>query len=293
MGSDGFWYTLILLLAVVLGTAFYSPKNAAFKEAVAEPSLPSTPSTVGLPTPSPSPVVAVRRFENLKDGMVLVCIPRGTYTIGSDAGDSDEKPVHKVTLKPYAIGKYEVTNAQYRAFAKATGHRSAGDWEERASVWGEQAPVVNVSWHDANAYCKWAGLRLPTEAEWEVAARGTDGRVYPWGNEWDASRCRNRESVGDKGAEGAAVVGSYPADISPFGCYDMAGNVSEWCSSRYKPFPYHAGDGREALSGGVLRVVRGGSWGYNDPDGFRGTDRIGYSPDDCFNYWGFRCARTL
>lgn len=126
--------------------------------------------------------------------------------MGSNTGDGDEQPPHSVTLAPYWIGKVPVTNAQFRRFVSATGHRAAGDWSQYERKWGAQAPVVDVSWHDANAYCQWAGLRLPTEAEWEFAARGTDGRAYPWGNKRDASRCRN--SVGTS-SEGATSVGSY------------------------------------------------------------------------------------
>lgn len=230
---------------------------------------------------------------NPKDGMELIRIPGGTYPIGSDSGFSDEKPAHTVTLKPYAIGKYEVTNAQYRKFVQATGHHTDGDWEECARKWGEQAPVVEVSWHDANAYCKWAGLRLPTEAEWEAAARGPKGLIYPWGNTWDASRCRSSVGRGYGGANNPVAVGSYPTGASPFGCRDMAGNVWEWCASKYGPYPYDASDGREDLMGSQDRILRGCSWYYPHPDGFRVAERVGSNPSNWTDSGGFRSARTL
>jgi formylglycine-generating enzyme required for sulfatase activity len=230
---------------------------------------------------------------NRKDGTVLIRIPGGSYTLGSNTGDSDEKPVHRVTLRPYAIGKTEVTNAQYRRFVAATDHKTAGDWAGYAERWGEQAPVVGVSWYDATAYCEWAGLRLPTEAEWEAAARGPEGRTYPWGDTWDASRCRNSVAGGPGSAGSPVAVGSYPQGASPFGCLDMAGNVREWCSSKYQPYPYDATDGREASTGAEPRVLRGGSWYDGSPDRFRGAIRGWNLPTISDDDRGFRAARTL
>jgi len=229
-----------------------------------------------------------------RDGSTMRRVPGGTFVMGS-AEVPPEKPPHKVTLPPYWISKYEVTNAQFRRFVKATGHQTAARWEARAMEWGENAPVVRVSWHDAVAYCAWAGLRLPTEAEWEFAARGRDGRQYPWGNQWDARRCRNSVGGAHWGSAGRpAVVGSYPSGVSPFGCLDMAGNVWEWCSSRYVPYPYNAADVREAAGGSHPRVYRGGSWGDDHPIDFRSGHRRFYMTlDVARSYVGFRCAKDV
>ena len=228
--------------------------------------------------------------ENQQDGTVLIRVAAGAFVIGSDH-DPSERPPHEVRLAACWIAKAAVTNAQYRRFVQATGHQSAGEWERWAQRWGDGCPVVDVSWHDAMAYCQWAGLRLPTEAEWEHAARGSHGLRYPWGDAWDASRCRNSVGGGVGSAGQPAAVGSYPQGASPFGCLDMSGNVWEWCSSRYTPYPYSASDGREDLTGDALRSLRGGTWYLNHPDGFRAAIRIGTHPGD--SNGGFRCARSL
>lgn len=248
------------------------------------------PTSATAATPA---VDSASAMVNPKDGMVLMRIPGGTYRLGADQGKPAERPVHQVTLRPYALGRTEVTNAQYRRFVEATRHRGDGDWADSVARWGEQAPVVRVSWYDAQAYCAWAGLRLPTEAEWEVAARGPQGRTYPWGDLWDASRCRN--SVGTPcSPESPGAVASYPQGASPFGCLDMAGNVWEWCSSKYKVYPYEAADGREALTGYAdLRVIRGGAWNAKDPTSFRGAHRYAALPSDALNILGFRAAKSL
>jgi len=226
-------------------------------------------------------------YRNQKDGKVLIALPRATFTMGSQHGYADEKPPHAVSVASFYIGKYEVTNAQYRRFVSASGHRSAGPWEKYASQWDESAPVVCVSWHDARAYCAWAGLRLPTEAEWEFAARGRDGREYPWGNAWDASRAVFSDNSGGR----AQPVGSRPSGASAFGCLDMAGNVWEWCSSKYSPYPYNPNDGREDPGGSDVRVLRGGSW-LDDAGGCRAAIRLDDLPGGFSGLWGFRPART-
>lgn len=230
--------------------------------------------------------------ENERDGSVLIYIPAATFTMGSE-GHEDEKPPHEVALDGFWMARCPVTNAQYRRFVAATGHRGAGSFERYASAWGDECPVVDVSWHDAVAYARWAGLRLPAESEWEYAARGPRGLTYPWGNDWDPQRCRSSVG-GDWGsAERPLPVGAYPQGGSPFGCLDMVGNVWEWCASLYQPYPCRADDGRErAQSGdGEQRVVRGGSWFDCFLNRFRGSDRGKYRPGNSNDICGFRCAR--
>lgn len=231
--------------------------------------------------------------ESERDGTVLIHIPAGSFVMGGQV-HRDESPRHEVALPPFSIAKTPVTNAQYRRFVAATGHAGVADWARCARDWGDACPVVNVSWHDARAYAAWAGMRLPTEAEWECAARGADGREYPWGMAWDASRCRGSVGGDLRSAERPAPVGSYPQGASPFGCLDMAGNVVEWCSSRYNPYPYRGDDGRELLDtpDGDRRVLRGGAWVYTNPDDFRCARRGWDVPEigSC-DGWGFRLAR--
>ncbi len=209
----------------------------------------------------------------------LVKIPAGEFLMGSDPkidkdAQGDEQPQHPLYLPDYYIAGTPVTNAQYAAFVQATGHRApyqSAEWAKPYN-WTKQAPprgkenhpVVLVSWDDAVAYCRWLGAALPTEAEWEKAAGGADGWIYPWGNEWDAGRCNTSEG----GKKGTTPVGSYPDGASPYDCLDMAGNVWEWCATQYaaefKPYPYDAGEDEwteEYLNRtNVLRVLRGGSW---------------------------------
>jgi formylglycine-generating enzyme required for sulfatase activity len=180
-----------------------------------------------------------------EDGAEMVLVPAGEFTMGSN-DSSDEKPPHRVHLDAFAIDKYEATNALYRRCVQA-GRCREPEWNESGSkfnvVTGSDAhykrlgdalsaahhPVVGVSWDDAAAYCAWAGKRMPTEAEWEKAARGTDGRKYPWGEQWDASRANSSESKLNK----TTPVGSYPNGVSPYGAHDMAGNVWEWVADWY------------------------------------------------------------
>ena len=236
--------------------------------------------------PAGSPDVTI---VNPTDGSVLVAIPGGTFTMGSDDGDGHPKPPHRVALQPYYIGCTPVTNAQFRRFVESTRYKSVGEREQYAKQWGDQASVVCVSWHDAVAYCKWAGLRLPTEAEWEFAARGTDGRRYPWGDEWDPTRCCNSA---DTMTRRAVPVGSFPNGASPFGCLDMAGNVWQWCSSLYKDYPYSSTDGRESLEAEGNRATRGGSFINVIPSTFSSAYRNNSSPEWKDFSLGFRVARS-
>jgi formylglycine-generating enzyme required for sulfatase activity len=185
------------------------------------------------------------------------------------------------------VDRTEVTNTQFVQFARAAGFRPRPALL-MAAQGKEDHPVVHVTWEDAVAYCRWAGKRLPTEAEWEYAARGTDGRRYPWGDTWDPSRARFE---GNNGGQTTAPVGSYPAGASPFGVLDLAGNVWGWTSSLERPYPYVATDGREDPAAPGQRVTRGGGWRFR-PGALRTTVRWGLEPTTQRPVIGFRCAQS-
>ena len=214
----------------------------------------------------------------------LVRVPAGEFLMGSAAtGDQhaqdDEFPQHPVYLPEFYIGRHPITNQQYAAFVRAAGISAPESWVEGSMPRGkEDHPVVTVLWREALAFCAWLAettgqaFRLPTEAEWEKAARGADARIYPWGDAPpDETLCNFDRKVG-----GTTPVGRYsPRGDSPYGCADVAGNVWEWCRTKYRPYPYRAGDGREdpQADGGVegpraydRRVVRGGSFIYDKRD---------------------------
>ncbi len=239
---------------------------------------------------------ALIELVNQKDGSALVLVPAGAFLMGSEEGFPVERPVHRVFVNAFYLGKYPVTNAQYERFVAETGHRvpylddprarlDNWDLEKRTYPPGRaQHPVVLVSWHDARAYCAWAGGRLPTEAEWEKAARGgLEEKRYPWGDEIDPSLANydNRE--------GTTPVGSYPAN--GYGLYDMAGNVWEWVADWYDAKYYRESPAQnpQGPEKGAVRVLRGGAWLL-----FAQFCRVAYrfrnSPDFRFNLIGFRLA---
>ncbi len=223
------------------------------------------------------------------DNAEMVYIPAGTFTMGDTRreGLQNEIPAHPVSVWAFWLDRTEVTNTQFFQFARATGFR-ARPALLRVAQGKEQHPVVHVTWEDAMEYCRWTGKRLPTEAEWEYAARGTDGRRYPWGDAWDPNRARFE---GNSGGQTTAPVGSYPAGASPFGVLDLAGNVWEWTSSLERPYPYVATDGREDPAAPGLRVVRGGAWRFK-PGALRTSVRWGIQPTDQRPVIGFRCAQS-
>jgi len=222
-----------------------------------------------------------------QDRTEMVLIPAGSFQMGSNDGGSDEKPVHRVELDRFYMDKYEVSNGQYRIFIQATGHPEPEHWHDSRFNQPYQ-PVVGVSWNDATAYAKWVGKRLPTEAEWEYAARGgLVGKKYVWGNkEPTAGRANYGRKVGK-----TSVVGSYEAN--GYGLYDMAGNALEWCADWYGPDYY--GKSAKNPSGpgtGSYRVLRGGNW-YYSTFYLRVADRDYHSPYSRANRYGFRCVQDL
>ena len=230
-----------------------------------------------------APTVGAESFVNEIDATELIRIPAGEFTMGTDR--ERERPQRPVYLDEYYMAKHPVTNAQYARFIKATGHERPRYWHSKRYNKPNQ-PVVTVTWDDAKAYCEWAGLRLPTEAEWEKAARGTDGPEWPWGNEKpDEKRCNFGDNVGT-----TSEIGSFPDGASPYGCMDMAGNVWEWCEDWYDE--YRAEDLRNPTgpTKGNSKVLRGGAY-YFDPDSARCASRGRGGPDVGTGDFGFRCAR--
>ncbi len=215
---------------------------------------------------------------------LLVEVPAGEFTMGSEEYH-DEKPVHKVYVDTFYIARYPVTNAQWARFVAATGRKPPQHWPDGACPADKAThPVVNVSWHDARAYAAWAGVQLLSEAQWEKAARGADGRRYPWGDEFDKDKCNTSES----GIADTAPVGRYsPHGDSPYGVADMAGNVWEWTSSLYKGYPYRADDGREDAEVSGDRVLRGGSF-VSRGGNARSACRDGYFPYNLVRSVGVR-----
>jgi len=236
----------------------------------------------------------------------LIEIPAGVFTMGSERGPDDEHPAHRVALSMFSIDRYPVTNAAFAEFLNAVGpfnagnerlfdfddpdarvHRSGGKWLPDSGF--EEHPVVEVTWAGARDYCAWRGKRLPTEAEWEKAARGDDGRRYPWGNSPpDATRARFAARFNE-----TAPVQAFAAGASPYGVHDMAGNAWEWVSSAYRPYPYDAKDGREDVRAGPLRGTRGG--GHDSPpEEITVTQRgrnLSRNPASGHHNIGFRCAK--
>jgi len=220
---------------------------------------------------------------NAKDGTQLIRIPAGQFWMGSDDGAENERPRHRVVLDEFYIARHPVTNAQYAQFMKETGHKEPYYWDDKRFNQPNQ-PVVGVTWRDAMEYCQWAGLRLPTERQWEKAARGTDGRTWPWGNEPpDERRCNFSGNVG-----ATTEVGSYPDGASPYGCQDMAGNVWEWCVSKWRDS--YKGEPDDSIEGDALRVLRGGCW-WDDANAVRCAFRGRSGPRDWLDLRGFRCVQ--
>jgi len=259
------------------------------------------PLTSDTPTDEPAQIYPMR--INPMDGAEMVLIPAGEFSMGDERANApgNEKPARKIYLDGYWAYKNDVTVAQYRNYCKVTKHAMPPP-----PLWGkhDDHPIVNISWEDARGYAIWAGGMLvgmlPTEAQWEKAARGTDGRDYPWGNTWDATKCNSQESALKK----TTPVGSYPAGASPYGLLDMAGNVDQWCLDWYDTSYYASGPLRNPTGPNIApdpakngsmkpsRVRRGGSydstkkWMYS-------AHRNGMYPDGTMPKVGFRVVLPL
>lgn len=211
--------------------------------------------------------------------------------MGSDKGDPEDAPAHQVDLPAFEMDKFEVTNADFAAFVKETGYVTFAEqqgfrsWRDQWGSGKDNHPVVMVTWDDASAYCQWLGKRLPTEAEWEKAARGEDGRTFSWGEGWDPAKANVKEA----GLRGTAAVGSFGAGASPYGVDDMIGNVWEWTADWYQPYPGNTTP--DVAYGEKYRVTRGGGWFELEPQATtfnrNAADPYKTANDDL----GFRCAR--
>jgi formylglycine-generating enzyme required for sulfatase activity len=232
----------------------------------------------------------------------MVIIPEGPFKMGSNDGLGNERPEHTVSLPQYAIDQFEVTLSLYAKFLEATGHKAPPLWDEDSVTSSGNRPAVGVTWDDAAAYCKWAGKRLPTEAEWEKAARGTDGRRFPWGDmqpfvdianynrgQWVsyAITLAPVEMVGGMSVRHGTKEGGR----SPYGLYHMAGNAAEWVADWYDREYYQKSSEKNPTGpeSGEKRVIRGGSWS-DLPTGVRSTARVAAEPSFRDLTLGFRCA---
>jgi formylglycine-generating enzyme required for sulfatase activity len=236
--------------------------------------------------------------EGKTGGEEMVVVPAGEFIMGSDPTDGrigfevgvDSIPKRRINLGAFSIDRYEVTVGDFRKFVEKTGHAAPSLWKDY-EMFGypkpqDDHPVVDVNFFDAEAYCQSVGKRLPTETEWEKAARGTDGRIFPWGNDLDPSYVTTE----DRGRRFTTPVGSMKHDVSPYGIYDMAGNAMEWTSSLYEPYP---GGMRKFKADKKFRILRGGSWGMPAEPFARTAHRHFRLADLAQPDFGFRCARDV
>jgi formylglycine-generating enzyme required for sulfatase activity len=246
-----------------------------------------------LSPPSPPPDMVLV----LHGGFIMGSNKVDTEQAGAEFGSArpwylDEHPEHSADLPDFFIDRLEVTNGLYKRFIDATQARPPRFWTERNFPKGrENHPVTGVSWYEADHYCRWAGKRLPTEAEWEKAARGADGREFPWGNVFDPKKA----NTGASGFGAPLPVGSLPEGVSPYGVLDMAGNAWEWVEDWYRPYP--GSDYKSPLFGQKEKVFRGG--GYGGPGGhyalplfYRAAYRSSIPPEEAYLDLGFRCAKS-
>jgi formylglycine-generating enzyme required for sulfatase activity len=276
-----------VLLLALLAWSINGGSIGAGDEDEPTPTRQAVAQATAAPTATPTPLPTMIEIE-VEPGVTMkfLQVPTGPFLMGSSDDDpyanDDETPQHELTLPNYYIGRTEVTNAQFRPFVEGDGYTNPDYWSDDGWTWrevnnrtqpslwnedefnGDRQPVVGVSWYEAMAYARWLSAqtsddyRLPTEAEWEKAACGTEGQIYPWGNEWKTGLANSFESTRDA----TTTVGNYPIGRSPYGALDMSGNVWEWTRSKYRDYPYDPDDGRENINNpeGTRFVLRGGSW---------------------------------
>lgn len=228
-----------------------------------------------------------------KDGVEMVFVPSGPFQMGSDR--PDDGPVHEVKLRAYYIDKFEVTNARFKNFVDRAGYRDNTQWSQGADRKGITSkmdhPVVWINWDDAQAFAKWAGKQLPTEVQWERAARGTGDGPFPWGDTLPLGRC-NMLGPSD-GFEFTSPAGKFPKGASPVGCFDLAGNAAEWCRDWHaKPYASGTATNPAGPATGKLRVIRGGCW-LDDDEFLYVTQRMADLPNKRADGYGFRCVWEL
>lgn len=245
-----------------------------------------TPSASATPkgTPSPTPrLLELPKYPPIE--LKMVEIPAGTYNIGSAEGEDRDKPPHTVEIKGFLIDNREVTKEEYAKFVKEAKYKAPSSWVNEAYRGDGKEPVTEVTWADAQAYAKWAGKRLPTEEEWEVAAAGKEQFRYPWGNDWDPAKANTKEASQD----GPKPAGAFMKGVSPSGLYDMSGNVWEWTDSKPVSYP---GSAFKITDGDTYRVIRGGSHkeGKVVATSFA---RNWIEPNRSDPTLGFRCAKDL
>jgi iron(II)-dependent oxidoreductase len=225
----------------------------------------------------------------------MTYIPPGKFIMGSKPAPGlslfevgvDELPQHAAFVNGFYIDRYEATVGQYRQFIQATGHRPPTMWSSEYRQPQDDHPVIDLSWADAETYCRWAGKRLPTEQEWEKAARGTDGRIWPWGNQLE----RKHANTLDAAMGWTSPVGSFTQDVSPYGVYDMAGNAMEWTTSWYKAYP--GSTLQRTAFGEQYRVLKGGSWRSPALPFSRAANRHAVAPKWDHPDHGVRCAKDV
>jgi len=256
------YFVAAAMIAVICGIAFYAVRSRSQAELVG------------------------------KDGAPAIVIPPGAFVMGDD----EESPRREIFVDGFMLDKFEVTVARYAAFLQATGNiKPPEDWETADLMAGANLPIVGVDWQDANSYCRWAGKRMPTEAEWEKAARGADERKYPWGNDPPMSdHARFGQSYRNPVyKDGVAPVGSYSKGTSPFGIHDLSGNVSEWVADWFSEgFPRSDLRNPKGPDVGTDKVLRGGGW-YDQADRITSTKRFHATPGFRSEDVGFRCASDL